>query len=50
MARKKKYPVRLTDDEVKMLRGLLREKDLSQTICNRCRIILNLDEEHQLKL
>lgn len=46
MARKKKYPIFLTDDEVKMLRGLLRKKDISQTVCNRCRILLDLDENH----
>lgn len=46
MARPKKYSVRLSDDDVKKLKGIIREKDTSNTIANRCRILLDLDEEH----
>lgn len=46
MARHKKYPVTLTDDEVKRLKKLLRNKDTSKTIANRCRVLLELDTSH----
>lgn len=46
MARPKKNIVALSDDDLKMLKSLLRKKDTSQTICNRCRILIDLDENH----
>ena len=46
MARTKKYSVHLSDDDVKRLKILIRKKDTSDTIFNRCRILVDLDEEH----
>ena len=46
MARPTKYSVHLSDDEVKFLRSLLKKKGTSETICNRCRILLNMDKDH----
>ncbi|MCI7539440.1 MAG: helix-turn-helix domain-containing protein [Veillonellaceae bacterium] len=46
MARHKKYPVALKDDEVLRLKKKLRDKDTSKTIANRCRVLLELDTSH----
>ena len=46
MARPKLYSVRLTDDEVSMLKSLLRKRSTCDTLANRCRILLDLDEAH----
>ena len=46
MARPKKYVVRLSDEDVSLLRALLKKKDTSETVCNRCRILLDVDENH----
>ena len=46
MARPKKNKVQLSDADVKKLKGILMKKDTSQTIANRCRILLALDENH----
>ena len=46
MARPKLYSVRLTDDDVSMLKSLLRKRSTSDTLANRCRILLDLDEAH----
>lgn len=46
MARPKKNKVRLSDADVKKLKGILMKKDTSQTIANRCRILFALDENH----
>ena len=46
MARTKKYSVHLSDDDVKRLKILIRKKDTSDTISNRCRVLMDLDEEH----
>ena len=46
MARHKKYPVVLTDDEIRRLKKVLRNKDTSKTIANRCRVLLELDTSH----
>ena len=46
MARTKKYSVHLSDDDVKRLKILIHKKDTSDTIFNRCRILMDLDEEH----
>lgn len=46
MARPKKYIVRLTDDDVRRLKSLIRKKDTSRTIRCRCQIILDMDELH----
>lgn len=47
MARPRKNIVALTDEEVQRLRDLLRKTDTTQTVANRCRILLDLDENHQ---
>ena len=46
MARTKKYSVHLSEDDVKRLKILIHKKDTSDTIFNRCRILMDLDEEH----
>lgn len=46
MARPKKNTVQLSDTDVKKLKGILKNKNTSQTIANRCRILLSLDENH----
>ncbi|MBQ9461884.1 MAG: helix-turn-helix domain-containing protein [Clostridia bacterium] len=46
MARPKKYSVCLSNDDVAHLKSLLKSKDTNETICNRCRILLDLDESH----
>ena len=46
MARPKKYIIKLTDDEVKKLKSVIRKKDTSRTIRSRCQIILDMDELH----
>ena len=45
MPRPKIYQVRLTDEEVKKLKLLIRKKATSKTISLRCQIILDMDEE-----
>lgn len=46
MARPKKNIVQLSDDDVKLIKGILKKKDTNQTIANRCRVLLALDENH----
>lgn len=46
MARPKKNIVKLTDNEVKQLKGMLQKTDTCQTLINRCRVLLALDENH----
>lgn len=46
MARPKKNKIKLTNDEVKNLKALLKKKDTNQILSARCRILLNLDEDH----
>ena len=46
MARPKKHIIKLTDDEVKELKSVIRKKKTSRTIRCRCQIILDLDEAH----
>lgn len=46
MARPKKYTVRLSEDEVSLLKSMLKKKETTETVCNRCRILLDLDEAH----
>ena len=46
MARPKKNIGRLTDGEVRQLKALLQKTDTCQTLVNRCRILLALDENH----
>lgn len=46
MARPKKNKLKLTDDEVKYLKAFLKRKDTNEIFSARCRILLNLDEDH----
>ena len=46
MAKKKKYHVSLSDDEVKQLKALIRNGNSSRTVKCRCQILLDLDEAH----
>ena len=44
MARPRKYKISLTDDELKILKSVMRKKKTSKTVRNRCQIIIDLDE------
>ena len=46
MARPRKYVIKLTEDEYKELKSIIRKKATSKTIRRRCQIILDLDESH----
>ena len=46
MARPKKYKIPLTDDELKILKSVMRKKETTKTVRNRCQIIIDLDEAH----
>ena len=46
MSKTKKYVVRLTDGHVKYLKKLRKKKSTSQTIADRCNILLAMDENH----
>ncbi len=46
MGRPRKYKVSLTDEEVKMLKCVMRKKRTTKTVRNRCQIIIDLDERH----
>lgn len=46
MARPKKNVVRLTDEEVKRLNKMRKNKGTSQTVSDRCSILLAVDENH----
>lgn len=46
MARPKKNRIQLSDADVKKIKGILKNKDTSKTVANRCRILLALDENH----
>lgn len=47
MARPKKNPVRLTDEELKTLEAKTKGRGISDTARMRCRILILLDENHQ---
>ena len=46
MARKKKYVISLTDDELRKLKSVIRKKSTTRTIKCRCQILIALDEAH----
>lgn len=46
MTRPRKYIIKLTEDEIKELKSIIRKKKTSKTIRCRCQIILDLDESH----
>lgn len=50
MARPKKYPIVLIEDDVKKLQYIIRNKKSSKSIIRRCQIFLELDENNPNKL
>jgi transposase len=46
MGRPKKYNISLTDKEIKKLKSVMRKKQTSKIVRNRCQIIFDLDEAH----
>ena len=46
MARPRQYSVSLTDETVAMLKSMLRKRSTNDTLANRCRVLLDLDEAH----
>lgn len=46
MARPKMYKINLTDEELHMLKSVIRKKETSKMIRSRCQIIIDLDEVH----
>ncbi len=46
MARPKTNHVQLPDVDLKQLKGIIKKKDINQTIANRCRVLIALDENH----
>ena len=46
----KKYIVKLTDDELKRLNKILRQKNTSETVANRIRILKDMDENGKYEL
>ena len=46
MARTKKYVVKLSDEDVQTIRGILKKKETTDTVANRCRVLLDVDENH----
>ena len=46
MARTKKYVVKLSEEEVQTIRGILKKKETTDTVANRCRVLLDVDENH----
>lgn len=46
MARPKKYNISLTDGELKELKSVMRKKQTTKIVRNRCQIIIDLDEAH----
>lgn len=50
MERLKINKVKSTDTEEKRLKTIIKRKDTNQIFSARCRILLNLDEDHLLAL
>ena len=46
MARPKEYTITLTDEELKMVKSVIRKKKTSKTIRSRCQVLIDLDEAH----
>lgn len=46
MARKKKYVIKLTEEELSNLKSVIRKKSTTRTIKCRCQILMALDEAH----
>ena len=45
MARQK-YEVKLSDQDVQTIKNKLKKKDTTETIANRCRILMDVDRNH----
>jgi transposase len=50
MGRLKKKIVILSDDELKHLKSVMRKKNTSKTIKNRCQVLIDIDDAHGKKL
>ena len=46
MPRERKYRVKLSDEQVKRLKAVMRNKATTLTVRNRCQILLDMDEAH----
>jgi len=46
MPRERKYRVKLTDEQVRQIRKVMRDKTTTLTVRNRCQILLDMDESH----
>lgn len=46
MPRERKYRVKLSDEQVKRLKKVMRDKATTLTVRNRCQILLDMDEAH----
>lgn len=46
MARPKKYIITLTDEELKILKSIIRKKKTSKTLRSRCQVLIDLDDAH----
>ena len=46
MARPKKYHIKLTEEEIKRLKSIIRKDRTSKTVRIRCQILIDLDEAH----
>lgn len=44
MARPKMYVIRLTDEDIKLLKSIIRKKTTSKMILRRCQVLIDLDE------
>jgi transposase len=45
-ARPKMYIITLTDEELKVLKSIMRKKKTSKTLRSRCQVLIDLDEAH----
>lgn len=50
ISRPKKYPIRLSDDDILQLQAVIENDNCSKTVRSRCRILLDLDSNHEKKL
>lgn len=49
MARPKKCKISLTDDELNILKSVMRKQKATKTVRNRCRMIIDPDEAETMK-
>lgn len=46
MARPKKYTINLSDEDLKKLKSIIKNKNTSRTVRCRCQVLIDLDEAH----